>query len=73
MLSPVLEELSKEYTGKAKFVAVDVEDAPNTSAQMRIMGTPTVVLFNNKQAVGKVVGFKNKDAFVQLLKQAAQN
>lgn len=73
MLSPVLEELSKEYAGKAKFVAVDVEDAPNTSAQMKIMGTPTVVLFNNKQVVGKVVGFKNKDAFVRLLKQVARN
>ncbi|MBI4243036.1 MAG: hypothetical protein HY606_03000 [Planctomycetes bacterium] len=70
MLSPVLEQLSTKYSGKAKIVAIDVEQAPGVTAQMGIMGTPTVILFNKGKSLDRVVGYRPVDVFETLLKKA---
>jgi thioredoxin 1 len=53
-IGPALEELSNELEGKVKIVKVNVDDNPNTPAQMGVRGIPALFLFKD----GKVVSNK---------------
>jgi thioredoxin 1 len=56
MVGPVVEELSKEYDGKAVVGKVNVDNNPNVSAQFGIRNIPTLLFFKNGQVVDKQVG-----------------
>jgi len=60
MLSPVMEELSKELLGKADFVKVNVDENPVLSQKYKIASIPTVLIFKNGEAVDTMVGFRPK-------------
>jgi len=55
-VTPVLEALSKEYSGKVKFVKVDTDDNQELATQFGIMSIPTVMLFLNGKVEDIVVG-----------------
>ena len=56
MVGPVVEELSKEYEGKAVIGKVNVDNNPNISAQFGIRNIPTLLFFKGGQLVDKQVG-----------------
>ena len=60
MLSPVMEELSKELLGKADFAKVNVDENPVLSQKYKIASIPTVLIFKNGEAVDTLVGFRPK-------------
>ncbi len=60
MVGPVLEELSKEYEGKATIVKVDVDQEQELAAQFNVMTIPTIILFKDGQKLKQVVGFQPK-------------
>jgi len=60
MVGPVVEELSKDYAGKAVIGKVDVDSNPNISAQFGIRNIPTILFFKNGQVVDKQVGAVGK-------------
>lgn len=62
MLAPVIDEVSEELAGKAKFVKVNVDENPATASQFRIASIPTVMIFKGGKAVDTLVGFRPKDA-----------
>ncbi|WP_186429844.1 thioredoxin [Clostridium sp. BSD9I1] len=62
MLAPVIDEVSEELGGKAKFVKVNVDENPATASQFRIASIPTVMIFKGGKAVDTLVGFRPKDA-----------
>ena len=62
MIGPALEELSAEYAGKVKIVKVNVDDNPNSPAQMGVRGIPALFLFKNGQVVSNKVGAAPKAA-----------
>ena len=47
MLSPILDDISKEYEGKVKVVKVNVDESNVISAQYGVRGIPTLLLFKN--------------------------
>ena len=55
-IGPALEELSDEYQGKVKIVKVNVDDNPNSPAQMGVRGIPALFLFKNGQVVSSKIG-----------------
>lgn len=59
-LAPVIDELAKEYKSKIKVGKLDTEEHNNTPAKFGITAIPTIILFNNGQAVNKMVGVKSK-------------
>ncbi|NTW72749.1 MAG: thioredoxin [Eubacteriaceae bacterium] len=67
MVSPVMEELSKDYEGKIKVVKINVDENPEVSEALQVTSIPTIMLFHEGVAKEGVVGFKPKDAFVKLL------
>lgn len=56
MVGPIVEELSKEYEGKAVIGKVDVDSNPAISAQFGIRNIPTILFFKNGEIVDKQVG-----------------
>jgi len=61
------DELVKEYEGSVKFVRVDTEASPDTSARYRIRVVPTILLFKDSQPVEKLLGFQERGSLKRLL------
>lgn len=55
-IGPMIEELSKEYEGKAVIGKVDVDNNPETAMKYGIRNIPTLLFVKNGQVVDKVVG-----------------
>jgi thioredoxin 1 len=64
------DELVKEYEGSVKFVRVDAEGNPDTSARYRIAVVPTILLFRDSQPVEKLLGFQDRNSLKRLLGDA---
>ncbi|MDX2171980.1 MAG: thioredoxin [Bacteroidota bacterium] len=56
MVGPVVEEMSKEYEGKAVIGKVNVDLNSNISSTYGIRNIPTLLYFKNGQVVDKQVG-----------------
>ena len=61
-IGPSLEELSDEYDGKVKIVKVNVDENPNSPAQMGVRGIPALFLFKDGQVVSNKTGAAPKAA-----------
>ena len=44
-LTPIVEELAVEYSGKAKMAKIDIDEAPGVASSHGIMAVPTLILF----------------------------
>lgn len=69
MLSPVLEELSKELEGKVNIVKVDVDQDGELAMQFRVMSVPTMILFKDGQPVHQISGYQPKQPLKALLEK----
>jgi thioredoxin 1 len=56
MISPLVEELAKEYDGKLKVGKVDVDSNQQTSMQYGIRSIPTLLIFKGGKVVDQLVG-----------------
>jgi len=55
-LAPVIDSLATDYKGKVAFVKVDIDKARDLTAQYKIQGVPTLVLFAEGKEVQRLVG-----------------
>ena len=60
MIGPVLEELSDEMGGKVKIVKVNVDENPNSPAQLGVRGIPALFIFKDGQVVANTAGARPK-------------
>ncbi len=67
MVSPVLEELTRELPGRLKVVKLNVDENPVTSERFRVQSIPTLLLFRGGVLVDQVVGALPKGALRQRL------
>lgn len=67
MLGPVLEDLSKDYEGKATIVKVDVDQDQDLAMKFGIMSVPTMIIFKNGEAVKTLQGFMAKNQLASAL------
>ena len=70
MISPILEELAKEYEGKVTIVKVNVDENGDLAGRYGVMSIPNLVLFKNGDVVKQVVGFQPKNQLQALLNSA---
>ena len=61
-IGPALEELSDEYEGKVKIVKINVDENPNSPAQMGVRGIPALFLFKDGKAIANKTGAAPKAA-----------
>jgi thioredoxin 1 len=68
MIGPSVEELSKEYAGKAVIGKLNVDDNPNIASSFGIRSIPTILFFKNGKVVDKQVGVVPKAELERKLK-----
>jgi thioredoxin 1 len=66
-IGPMIEEISKEYEGKAVVGKVDVDNNPETAMKYGIRNIPTILFIKNGQVVDKQVGAVPKASLVAML------
>jgi thioredoxin 1 len=62
-LSPLIDELAKDYQGKARVGKVDTDANRQVSVRFSVSAIPTVILFNKGEIVEKFVGLRGKKDF----------
>lgn len=67
MVGPVVEELAKDYDGKAIVGKVNVDLNSGISTQFGIRNIPTILFFKNGQVVEKHVGVAAKNVLADKL------
>ena len=68
-IAPVIDELTKEFAGRAKVIKVDVDQHGELAGRYGIMSIPALVVYKNGQEVDRIVGAASKDSIEQLLEQ----
>lgn len=63
IVTPIIEELAKEYSGKVKVGKLNVDENPDASGTYHVMSIPTVMVFKKGQPVNSVVGAQSKENF----------
>ena len=69
MVGPIIDEISKEFDGKALVGKVDVDSNQEFAAKYGVRNIPTVLVFQNGEVVGRQVGVAPKDAYANALNQ----
>jgi thioredoxin 1 len=68
MVGPFVEEIAKEYEGKAIVGKVDVDNNPGVSMEFGIRNIPTILFFKGGKIVDKQVGAVPKSVLEGKLK-----
>lgn len=69
-IGPALEELSAEMEGKVKIVKVNVDENPNSPAQMGVRGIPALFVFKDGEVVSNKAGAAPKAAIKSWIEDA---
>ena len=56
MVAPVIEELAKDYAGRATFGKLDVDRNPAIARRFQIQSIPTILIFKDGRLVGQKLG-----------------
>lgn len=71
MMAPVLQQVKKKVGDNASIVKIDVDRNPQISAQFKIRGVPTFILFKDGEQVWRQSGMQSADFLENLLNQHA--
>ena len=69
-IGPAIEELSEQYAGKVKIAKVNVDDNPNSPAELGVRGIPALFLFKDGQVVSNKIGAAPKAALDNWIKES---
>ena len=67
MIAPTVEELAKEYEGRAIIGKMDVDNNPDVPSRFGIRSIPTILIFKDGQVVEQIVGAVPKQTLVAAL------
>ena len=70
MMAPVLEELAREYQGRATIARLNVDENSELAAQYGVMSIPNMVLFKDGREVDRIVGVVPKRVLQERLDAA---
>ncbi len=66
-VTPIFEQLSDDYVGRAKFVKADVAKTGETAGKLAVLSAPSIVLFKDGKEVVRVVGYADKTKLADML------
>ena len=69
-IGPALEELSAEFEGRVKIVKVNVDENPNSPAQLGVRGIPALFMFKDGQVVSNKIGAAPKASLQSWIESA---
>ena len=65
---PIIQELSREFTGKAAIAEMNIDDNQETAVELGIQSIPTLAVFKNGKEVQRFVGLQSSKTLSQALK-----
>ena len=68
MMSPLIDQIGKDYVGKLVVGKVNVDENPTVSRQFGISSIPTLILFKRGQAVNKIIGSVSKNKIDEMVR-----
>ncbi len=69
-ISPIVEELAKEFVGKVKVTKLNVDENPSTPGQYGVRGIPTLILFKDGKILDQIVGAVPKARLKAMIEKA---
>ena len=73
MVSPIIEELAKEYAGKVVVGKMNVDENQIPAEQYSVMSIPTVMIFKNGKPVQSLIGAQGKQSYKTEIEKALSN
>ena len=67
MVGPIIDEISKDYSGKAIVGKLDVDNNQEFAAKYGVRNIPTVLIFNKGELVDRKVGVSSKQTYADVL------
>ena len=67
IVGPIVEEIAKDFEGKAKIGKLNVDENSDTAATYEVMSIPTMIIFKNGKEVDKIVGAQTKEKIAEKL------
>lgn len=67
IISPIIDEIAKEYAGRLSVFKVNVDENTETPAKFKIRGIPTLLVFVGGNVVATQVGVLSKSQLKALL------
>ncbi|AFB30967.1 MULTISPECIES: thioredoxin [spotted fever group] len=64
MLTPIIDEISKELQGKVKVLKMNIDENPNTPSEYGIRSIPTIMLFKNGEQKDTKIGLQQKKSLL---------
>lgn len=69
MVGPIIEEIAREYEGKAIVGKLDVDSNPGITSKFGVRNIPTILYFKNGEVADKQVGAVPKSVLVGKLEK----
>ncbi|MBU0993595.1 MAG: thioredoxin [Proteobacteria bacterium] len=69
-ITPIIEEIAKEYGDKIKITKCNVDDNPITPGKYGVRAIPTLIVFNNGEIVDQITGMVAKAKLIDSIKKA---
>jgi thioredoxin 1 len=66
-LSPIVDELARQYGDKVTFLKLDTNANPDTPVKYGVLGLPTLQVWSGGQLVNSMTGGKSKAALIKAL------
>ena len=70
MVGPIIEALSAEYTGKAAFGKMNVDENQVVPSSFGIISIPTIIIFNHGKEVERLIGAYPKAHIEAMIKRS---
>ncbi|WP_341787283.1 thioredoxin [Rickettsia endosymbiont of Cantharis rufa] len=70
MLTPIINEISKELQGKVKVLKMNIDDNPDTPSKYGIRSIPTVMLFKNGEQKDTKIGLQQKNSLLDWINKS---
>lgn len=67
MLSPIVEEISNEYSDKMKVAVIDIDESIAIAQKYVVTAVPTLMLFNNGEHKVLSVGYVSKEELTNII------
>ena len=63
-LSPILEEVEQELSGKVKFTKINTDENIEMAKKYQVSGLPTLMIFKNGEPAERMVGLMPKSSII---------
>jgi thioredoxin 1 len=69
VIAPLIDQLAKEYEGRAQVVKLDLDHNKDTAKKYSVRSIPAVLIFKNGELVENLVGKASYETFSQALEK----